>query len=77
MGVTTMSEAAPQAAGGTSAVSQALDALRLKWNGIYATGHDPETGWWATRNGQIGSLLTADEPDQLDAAITDEYGPAR
>jgi GH24 family phage-related lysozyme (muramidase) len=74
-----MDQAVPQAAEGMSATgtSRALDALRLKWDGICTTGYDTETGWWTTRNGQIGSLLTAGEPDELDAAITDEYGPGR
>jgi hypothetical protein len=73
----TMDKAAPQAAEDTTAVSQALEALGLKWNGIYATGYDDERGWWAARNGRIGSLLTAGEPDELDAQITDDFGPGR
>jgi hypothetical protein len=69
--------AAVQPAGGKTADTQALEALRLKWGGLYAVGYDPDLGWWATRNGQVGSLLAADDPGALDAAITDDYGPGR
>jgi hypothetical protein len=70
-------EAAPQAAEGTVAVGQALEALRLKWGGFYAVGYDPERGWWARRRDRRGGLITAGEPGEMDAVVTDDYGPGQ
>jgi hypothetical protein len=78
-----MEEATPQAArekdafADLAAVSRALEVLRAKWSAHYATGHDGERGYWATRNGVIGHIITADDPDQLDRLIAEDHGPAR
>ena len=56
-----MDEAAPQAAGGTGTedISKALDVLLLLWDDEYLIGHDDEHGWWASRRGVVGHILTA------------------
>ena len=72
-----MGEAAPQAAAVGSAVQRALEALRLDWDGVYMIGRDDERGWWATRHGRIGSVMTASEPDELRAAMSEDFGPVR
>jgi hypothetical protein len=51
-------------------VDAQLEVLRTKWDAFYLVGFDRERGWWATRLGRIGSLLTAPRPGELDAAIT-------
>jgi hypothetical protein len=70
------------AAGGTgaaeerlAAVSAALEVLRAKWGGHYSFGHDAERGYWATRHGRVGHLLTADEPGELDRLVADDFRP--
>ena len=55
----------------------ALEALRLDWGGLYMIGHDEEHGWWAARHGRIGHVITGDGPDELQAAIAGDHGPAR
>jgi hypothetical protein len=62
-----MTTAVPQAAGTTG--GELLDALRRKHGRLYTVGFDEEHGWWAVRRGQIGPLLTAPGPGELDAAI--------
>ena len=56
-----MDEAAPQAAAGadTEEVAKALEVLRLRWELDYLTGYDKEHGWWASRRGVIGHILTS------------------
>jgi hypothetical protein len=53
--------------------AEALDALRFGWGDAYLIGHDDERGWWAARRDKIGDLLTADAPDALRDAITENY----
>lgn len=74
-----MREAAPQAANGMSAdeTCQALDALPLLWGHEYKFGFDPEHGWWAIKNGNIGSIITADSPEELNQALADSERPRR
>ncbi len=69
-----MDEAAPRTAGAGSAEDGALEALRLEWGEFYLIGHDDEHGWWAARRGLIGALITEAGPDELRAAMTDDYG---
>ena len=73
-----MSEAAPQAAGGTYTedVQQALDYLRLLWGDEFLTGHD-EHGYWAAPHGQIGHMMRADDPGKLGGLMNDYAGAAR
>ena len=52
---------------------QALEALRFGWGDAYEIGHDDERGYWAARRDRIGGLLTADTPDELRQAITEDY----
>jgi hypothetical protein len=80
-----MEEASPQAAQGKDsfadlvAVSRALEVLRANWGGQYGVGYDAGHGYWATRHGVIGHIITADDPDELDrliAAATVSQRPA-
>ena len=59
-----MDEAAPQAAAGagTEDAAKALEVLRLLWEPDYLTGYENDHGWWASRRGVIGQILTADSP---------------
>ena len=70
-----MSEAAPQAASApTAEIRQALDYLRLLWGDEFTFGWDPERGFWATRNGSIGSILTAETAKDLARKLEDAEG---
>jgi hypothetical protein len=63
-----MSEAAPQAAEGTSTadIEKALDVLRLRWGAGYVFGYDREHGcFWVIKSGNLGSLLTAPAAEEL------------
>lgn len=62
---------APQGDAGGQAL--ALAALRLDWGPAYALGCDEEIGWWASRHGRAGHLLTADGPDGLRREIAGDY----
>ena len=55
-----MDEAAPQAAGGTGTedIAKVLDVLRLLWDDEYLIGHDDDFGWWASRRGVVGHIIT-------------------
>jgi hypothetical protein len=74
-----MGEAAPQAAGGTGTedIAKALDALLLLWEDDYLVGHDDDLGWWASRRGLIGHIITADSPEELGRMINEDSGPGR
>lgn len=37
-------------------------------------GYDDEHGWWVIKNGRIGSILTADNPEELSQMLTDAEG---
>jgi hypothetical protein len=52
----------------------ALEAIRFGWGEAYMIGHDDERGYWAGRRDGIGGLLTAETPDGLRRAITEDYG---
>jgi hypothetical protein len=71
-----MDEAAPQAAAGADndEVAKALEVLRLRWELDYLTGYDKEHGWWASRRGVIGHILTANSPEELGQMIDDDFG---
>jgi hypothetical protein len=70
-----MDEAAPQAAEGMSAEdTKALEVLRLFWEPEYSVGYDDEHGWWATRSGVIGHIITAPGPEELGKMLGDDYG---
>jgi len=73
-----MNEAAPQAAPGadTDEAAKALEVLRLLWEHHYLTGYDDEHGWWASRRGVVGHILTADSPEELRQMISDDFGTA-
>ena len=73
-----MDEAAPQATAGagTEEVVKALEVLRLLWQHNYLTGYDDEHGWWASRRGVIGHILTADSPEELGQMIGGDFGTA-
>ena len=67
--------AAPQAAGISGEdTGKALEALRLLWDDSYTFGYDPDRGFWAIRDGRIGSLLTADSPEELARLLEDAGG---
>ena len=51
----------------------ALKSLQWHWGDAYIIGRDGERGWWAARRDKIGDLLTADAPDALRDAISDDY----
>lgn len=71
-----MDEAAPQAADCTAGdgTRQALDTLRAVWGPEHMFGYDDEHGWWVIKNGRIGSILTADNPEELSQMLTDAEG---
>jgi hypothetical protein len=54
---------------------QALEVLRDAWGVYYQIGCDEERGWWASRHGCIGHRLTGDSPEELRAAMIEDYGP--
>ena len=71
-----MDQAAAQAAEGTSATAAAqLEVLRQKWGAFCSVGNDAERGWWASRHGQVGHIITADGPGELDRLVADDFGP--
>jgi hypothetical protein len=78
-----MSEAAPQAAGGTYTedVQQALDYLLLLWGDEFLIGHDDQgyddQGYWAAPHGQIGHIMRADDPGKLGELMNDYAGAVR
>jgi hypothetical protein len=74
-----MNEAAPQAAGGTGTedIAKVLDMLSLLWEDEYMIGHDDEHGWWASRRGVVGHLMTANSPEALGRMLGDDLGPGR
>jgi hypothetical protein len=80
-----MDDEAAEAAEGMSAqaIRQALEVLRLKWGERFVFRYDPDRvpvgraevfGWWVVERGRIGSFLSADSPDELDAMLTDLKG---
>jgi hypothetical protein len=70
-----MGEAASQAAAVRTAEYDALEALRLDWGAYFRIGYDDERGWWAARYAKVGGLLTAQGPDELRAAMAEDYAP--
>jgi len=74
-----MDRAAPQAAGGTGTedIAKVLDVLRLLWDDEYLIGHNDEHGWWASRRGVIGHIMTANSPEELGEMLGDDFGPGR
>jgi hypothetical protein len=52
---------------------ETLEAIRFGWGDAYLIGYDDERGYWAARRDRIGGLLTADAPDALRDAITEDY----
>jgi hypothetical protein len=66
-----------QAAAARTAEQDALEALRLHWGEHYLIGHNPEIGWWAARRNVTGHLITAQGPDELHAAMAEDYGPVK
>lgn len=64
---------AAQQAAGKTAEGLALDALRQRWGQWYRIGHDDARGWWARRRDGLGGDITADTPDELQAAIGEDY----
>ena len=74
-----MDEAAPQAAGRTSSedINGALEVLQLLWGDGHTFGYDPERGWWVIKDGHLGSLLTADSPEELARLLGEAEGTGR
>lgn len=74
-----MDQAAPQAAGGMSTedTAKALDVLRLLCEDEYLVGFDDDHGWWASRRGAIGHIMTANSPDELGQMLGDDFGSGR
>ena len=66
----------PQAAAVRTAEGNALRALQLGWGAFYMIGHDDERGWWAARRGRVGKLIRADTPEELRAAMAEDYRAA-
>lgn len=54
-----------------------LEALRFDWGGFYVTGFDHTLGWFASRRGVVGHIITAQGPDELRAAMAEDFGPVR
>jgi len=71
-----MSEAAPQATDSRSSedTCKALEVLRLLWGDEYTFGYDPDRGFWVIKDGRIGSLLTADAPEELARLLEEAEG---
>ena len=70
-----MSEAAPQAAEGMSAEdAKLLGVLQMLWEDVYSVGYDQEHGWWASRDGVIGRILTAGSAEELGRALAEDRG---
>ena len=57
------------------AARRALEALRLDWGEFYAIGRDGDADWWAARKGTAWAIVTAHGPDELRAAMAEDYGP--
>lgn len=74
-----MDQAAPQAAGSMSAedIAKVLDALRPLWEDEYLVGFDDDHGWWASRLGVIGHIMTANSPEELGQMLGDDFGSGR
>jgi hypothetical protein len=74
-----MDEAASQAAEGMSAgdIAKVLDVLWLLWEDEYLIGCNDEHGWWASRRGVVGHIMTADSPEELGRMIGDDSGTGR
>jgi hypothetical protein len=74
-----MDEAAPQAAGGTGTedIAKVLDVLLLLWEDEYLIGHNDDLGWWASRRGAVGHIITANSPEELGQMIGDDFGAGR
>jgi hypothetical protein len=74
-----MDEAAPQAAGGTGTedIAKVLDVLRLLWDDEYLIDFDDAIGWWASRRGVVGHIMTTSSPEELGQMIGDDFGPGR
>lgn len=68
-----MDEAPPQAAEGKTADQQALEALRLEWGQFYRIGRDAVRDWWAQRRDGLGGDITAGTPDELRAAVAENF----
>jgi hypothetical protein len=65
-----MDEAAPQAAGNMSGEdARLLNVLLMLWAGEYSAGYDEKQGWWASRDGDVGSLILAGSVVELGNAI--------
>jgi hypothetical protein len=51
--------------------------LQLIWDDGYLIGHDDEHGWWASRRGVTGHIITANSPEELGQMLGDDFGPGR
>ena len=73
-----MSDAAPQAAGGTHTedVQQALDYLLLLWGDEFLIGHD-EQGYWAAPHRATGEIIRAGGPGELGGLMNGDAGTVR
>ena len=56
---------------------EALEALRFNWGGFYVIGFDRALGWFASRCGVPGHIITAQGPDGLNAAMAEDFGPVK
>jgi hypothetical protein len=69
-------EAVPAAPADDTAERQALEALRLDWGDAYLVSYDEEHGWRARRQDRPG-CLSEGTPDELRAAMAEDFGPPR
>jgi hypothetical protein len=69
-----MGEATAQAAEGMSAEdAEALEALRMVWGDEYSIGYEDAHGWWASRNGVTGHIITAASALELGVKLGEDY----
>lgn len=54
-----------------------LGVLQMLWQGIYTIGYDQAGGWWASRDGVVGHLLTAKNVADLGLALVADHGPGQ
>jgi hypothetical protein len=55
----------------------ALEALRWNWDDAYRIGWDDDRGWHARRRDGLGGDILGTGPDELGAAIREDYSVRR
>lgn len=70
-----MDEETPEEAKAAQAARVAqLNVMWSVWEDLYLIGYTDEHGWWASRRGRIGHLLTADGPGELGQRLCEDFG---